>query len=98
MSAPEMKPLAAAAVPFTPEAELAGIEWTEPDPALLAPDRPEAPPLNLEALLSAPLAEWVRSAAKAKGAPADYVLAGLLAAAGAALGNARWAAPWAGWH
>lgn len=94
----EVQPLKAAAIPFTPEAELAGIEWTEPDPALLAPERPEAPPLHLEGLLGAPLAAWVRAAAEGKGAPADYVLAGLLAAAGAALGNARWAAPWAGWR
>jgi hypothetical protein len=82
---------------FTPEAELAGIDWGEPDPVLLAPERPEAPPLQLEPLLCPPLAAWVRAAAEGKGAPGDYVLAGLLAASGAALGNARWAAPWPGW-
>ncbi|PRX37224.1 Protein of unknown function [Meinhardsimonia xiamenensis] len=94
----EVKPLSAAVTPYTPEAELAAIEWAEPDPALLAPERPEAPPLHLEPLLSPPLAAWVRAAAEGKGAPADYVLAGLLAASGAALGNARWAAPWPGWR
>ena len=76
--------------PFNPS-------WPDPDPRFLRADLPPAPPLPLGDVLGPRLAAWVRDAAEAKGAPADYVLAALLAVAGSTIGNARWVAPWRGW-
>ena len=77
-------------IPFAPV-------WPDPDPRFTKSELAPAPALPLEEVLGPRLARWVREAADAKGAPTDYVLAGLLAVAGAAIGNARWASPWAGW-
>ncbi|WP_168173001.1 DUF3987 domain-containing protein [Thioclava sp. F34-6] len=41
--------------------------------------------------------DWISRAAEAKSSPPDYVLAALLPVVGAAIGNTRWAMPWAGW-
>lgn len=77
-------------VPFTPS-------WPDPDPRLLRGSLPPAPDLPLRDVLGPRLAAWVADAAEAKGAPADYVFAAVLAVAGASIGNARWAAIWPSW-
>lgn len=77
-------------IPFTPE-------WPEPAPRFLRLELPPAPTLPLRDVLGLRLAQWVEDAAKAKGAPPDYVFAALLAVAGATIGNARWVSPWPSW-
>lgn len=72
-------------------------EWTEPDARFLRTVLPDPPALPLDDVFSPGWARWIRTAAEAKGAPADYVVAALLSTAGALIGNARWATPWAGW-
>lgn len=74
MNAPEV-------IPFTPD-------WPEPLARYLRDVQPPAPALPLHDVLGPKLAQWVLDAADAKGAPADYVFAGLLAMAGATIGNA----------
>jgi len=70
---------------------------TPPLPCLaLLRDRRPPPALPLD-LFGHVWATRIDAAASAKNAPADYVLAGLLAAASACIGNARWASPWEGW-
>ncbi|PWJ19357.1 Protein of unknown function [Jannaschia seohaensis] len=71
--------------------------WPAPDMRLLSPDLPPAPPLPLKDVLSPRAAAWVAATAEGAGAPADYVLAALLAVASAAMGNARWVTIWPGW-
>jgi hypothetical protein len=71
--------------------------WSAPDPRLLRTELPQAPRLPLREVLGPRLSEWVADAVEAKGAPADYVFAALLAVAGSTIGNARWAAIWQGW-
>lgn len=83
MTAPET-------VPFAPE-------WPEPAPRFLRSELPPAPELPLRDVLGPHLAQWVEEAAKAKGAPADYVFASLLSVVGATIGNTRWVSPWRGW-
>lgn len=78
------------ATPFLPE----------PDMSLLSPERPSAPVMpdaDFEVVFGA-WAQWIRDAAECKNAPIDYISVPLLAAAGAAIGNARWASPWSGWR
>jgi hypothetical protein len=41
--------------------------------------------------------DWIRAQAEVKGTPPDYVAGPLLSAAGALIGNARWAMAWLGW-
>jgi len=79
------------AIPFTPV-------WPEPAPRFLRLEMPRAPELPLRDVLAPRLAQWVEQAAEAKGAPADYVFAALLAVTGATIGNARWVSPWRGWQ
>ena len=76
--------------PFTPI-------WPEPAPRFLRADVPPAPRLPLAETLGPRSAQWVAEAADAKGAPPDYVFAGLLAVVGATIGNARWVHIWKGW-
>ncbi len=71
--------------------------WPEPSSRFLRANLPPAPRLPLAETLGPRLAQWVTEAADAKGAPPDYVLAGLLAVAGATIGNARWVRVWDGW-
>lgn len=71
--------------------------WDQPDPKYLRTMLPEPPPLPLDDIFSPAWARWIRTAAEAKSAPVDYVVAGLLGVAGSLIGNTRWAAPWAGW-
>lgn len=72
-------------------------EWPEPDPRLLREELPPPAELPLADVVGARWAEWLARAAEAKASPPDYVLAGLLAVAGAVIGNARWPSPWPGW-
>lgn len=72
--------------------------WPDPAPRYLRAELPPAPKLPLRDVLGPRLAQWVEDAAEAKGAPADYVFAAMLAVAGATIGNARWASPWRGWN
>lgn len=71
--------------------------WPEPAARFLRADLPPAPRLPMADTLGPRLAQWVTEAADAKGAPADYVFAGLLSVAGATIGNARWVHIWKGW-
>lgn len=71
--------------------------WAEPASRFLRTELPPAPRLPLAETLGPRLAQWVTEAADAKGAPPDYVFAGLLSVAGATVGNARWAHVWKGW-
>jgi hypothetical protein len=71
--------------------------WPDPAPRYLRAEMPPAPKLPLRDVLGPRLAQWVEDAAEAKGAPADYPFAAMLAVAGATIGNARWASPWRGW-
>jgi hypothetical protein len=80
---------------FDPQAD-----WPEPDMSLLSPVRPPAPILS-DAIINwiyGPWAEWLRTAAAAKGAPFDYVALGLLTTTSALIGNARWSAPGPDWQ
>ena len=72
-------------------------EWPEPDFHRLAPEAPPPPTLDLATILPPRAASWVEATAECAGAPAGYVFASLLSAAGAAVGNARWVSPWHGW-
>lgn len=72
-------------------------DWPEPSPRFLRKGLPPAPVLPLERVFAPQWATWVRNAAEAKSAPPDYVMAGLLATVGSAIGNTRWVSPWAGW-
>lgn len=80
----------ARAEPFTPD-------WPAPAPRLLRDEVPPAPSLPLAEVFGPIWGNWIAKAAEAKSAPPDYVMAGLLAVAGAALGNTRWVRPWEGW-
>lgn len=73
--------------------------WPDPDMSILQPKRPSAPKLTNESLslIYGTWAEWLKTAATAKGGPVDYVAAALLATASALIGNTRWASPWLGW-
>lgn len=77
-------------IPFNPS-------WPQPEARFLRNDLPPPPVLPLGDVLGPRLAQWVTEAAEAKGAPADYGLAALLAVAGSTIGNARWVSPWKGW-
>lgn len=79
------------AQPFAPD-------WPAPAPRFLRDEVPPPPALPLVEVFGPRWADWLTRAAEAKSAPPDYVLAALLAAAGTAIGNTRWAMPWAGWH
>jgi len=72
-------------------------DWPVPAPRLIRGETLAAPELPLVDVFGPLWADWIASAAEAKSAPPDYVVAGLLATAGSAIGNTRWAAPWGGW-
>ncbi|TMV93601.1 DUF3987 domain-containing protein [Thioclava sp. BHET1] len=72
-------------------------DWPVPAPRLIRGETLAAPQLPMVDVFGPLWADWIASAAEAKSAPPDYVVAGLLATAGSAIGNTRWAAPWEGW-
>ena len=76
--------------PFVPD-------WPAPAPHLLGEARTPAPALPLVETVGPIWAAWIEAAAKARSAPTDYLLAALLAGAGALVGNTRWVSPWMGW-
>ena len=61
--------------------------WPIPDMSVVRIARADAPPLPLRAFGS--LADWLTTQAEAKGAPVDYVAAGLLTASSALIGATR---------
>jgi len=71
--------------------------WPEPDPSLVRAEAIPAPSWPTEVL--PPFWQtWTSAAAEGAGAPQAFVATALLAAAGAAIGNSRWASPWASWR
>jgi hypothetical protein len=69
----------------------------EPDLSVLHLNRRPPPAFPLE-VLGDRWAEWARVTAEASSAPVDYVVAPLLVAASALIGNARWAQGKPGWE
>ena len=80
--------VAAASAPDSP--------WAEPDMSLIRAEAKVAPAWPADVLPSF-WQTWTVAAAEGAGAPQAFVATALLAAAGAALGNARWASPWVSW-
>jgi hypothetical protein len=74
-----------------------GQAWPEPDMRLVEDDRAVAPILDDDAL-PAGWGGWIIEEAAARGCPRDYVVAGLIAAASALVGNARHVAATATWR
>lgn len=74
-----------------------GPIWPSLDMSPLSGGLREAPELPTR-LLGSELASVCASLAGAKGAPVDYVAAGVLAVAGGLVGNARWTEVWPGWR
>jgi len=72
-------------------------DWPAPSPRFLRDLLPPAPKFPLEDIFCPEWAAWIKASADGKSAPVDYVVAGLLAAAGAGVGNTRWVSPWQGW-
>ena len=68
-----------------------------PEMGFLSRTRLPAPSLPLDAF-GPWWAGWITQAAAGANAPPDYVVAPLLAAASALIGNARWARGWDGWR
>lgn len=71
--------------------------WETPDLALIREGAVLAPEFPLT-VFSPAWARWIREAAEGAGAPEGFVGTALLAAAGAIIGNARWASPWHPWR
>ena len=63
---------------------VAATEW--PTPERIGSDLPPVPQMDVEALLPAPLAGYVRDAAHRKVAPAEFVAVSLLVSLGALIG------------
>jgi hypothetical protein len=61
-----------------------------PDMSLLENSRADAPHFDPVMLFGEAWGDWVRTAAEAGAAPADYTAATLLSVAGSLIGNARW--------
>lgn len=73
--------------------------WAKPDLSIGAPTRPAPRVLTRDEWdwVFGAWSDWIAQSSRAKNAPPDYVALALLAACGAAIGNSRWAVPWAGW-
>jgi hypothetical protein len=69
--------------------------WQAPDPSVLRSGRRVPVDFPLDVL--GPWKDWVLTAAKGANAPVDYVVANLLAAVAALIGNARNVSPWPSW-
>jgi hypothetical protein len=80
-----------------PQAYAFAPEWPDLDPRFLGDDLLPPPDLPLQETFGPRWAQWITAAAEAKSSPPDYVVAGLLAVVGAAIGNTRWVSPWQGW-
>ncbi len=77
-------------IPFTPD-------WPAPAPRFLNAELPPPPDLPLADVFGEAWARWIKTAAEAKSAPPDYLVASLLAVTGTTIGNTRWVSPWQGW-
>lgn len=73
--------------------------WPPPDERLIASEKPPAPDMHEGDLryIFGTSSNWIRDAAEAKASPVEYVALPFLAAAGALIGNSRWASPWSEW-
>ncbi|MGC8592349.1 YfjI family protein [Acidithiobacillus sp.] len=71
---------------FDAEAEAAAVDAEWPTPERIGSDLPPVPQMDVEALLPAPLAGYVRDAAHRKAAPAEFVAVSLLVSLGALIG------------
>lgn len=85
------------AIPLNRGARVEPAGWPPLDVSM-ARDGREPPPLPIQDVFPPPWADWIALSAEAAGAPVDYVALPLLAAAGALIGNARWANPWGTWR
>ncbi len=74
----------------------ADAPWGVPDPSLIASE-PIPPPLVPPNVLPPRWSQWTADAAEGAGAPMAFVACALISAAGAMIGNSRWASPWAPW-
>jgi Protein of unknown function (DUF3987)/Bifunctional DNA primase/polymerase, N-terminal len=70
-------------------------EWPEPDASILRANIPPAPRFPIEAF--GPGASWIEAAARAKGAPPDYVGTALLTVAAPLIGTTRRVEAKPGW-
>jgi hypothetical protein len=82
--------------PVSPAVTGPESEWPEPDLSVLQPNRRAPPKLPID-IFGDRWARWIDRAAESAVAPVDYVVAPLLAAASALIGNARWPQAWQGW-
>lgn len=73
-----------------------GVAWPGPDMSVLLLSRRPPPALPIE-VFGSEWSRWIKDVASAASCPADYVVAPLLAAASALIGNARWAQATPGW-
>ena len=71
---------------FDAEAEAAAVDAEWPTPERIGSDLPPVPQMDVEALLPAPLAGYVKDAARRKVAPPEFVAVSLLASLGALIG------------
>ncbi len=70
--------------------------WPEPDMRLINGYRQDAAPFSLQAF--GPVwSDWIIKSAEGKGAPPDYIAAGLLSCASVLIGNACRVSPWPSW-
>jgi hypothetical protein len=70
--------------------------WGDPDMGVPGMHRRTPPQLPVE-VFGPEWSDWIIEAAEAAACPTDYVVAPLLAAASALIGNSRWAQATAGW-
>ena len=71
---------------FDAEAEAAAVDAEWPTPERIGSDLPPVPQMDVEALLPAPLAGYVKDAARRKVAPPEFVAVSLLVSLGALIG------------
>jgi len=83
--------------PFPTNTNQAGGQWLPPDLSILTGGQHPAPRFPLQ-LFAPELSVLFTSLAGSKGAPPDYVAAGILGVAASLIGNARWVEAWPGWR
>jgi hypothetical protein len=76
----------------------AADDWPEPDLTLLQPDREDPPDCPVREIFGMVWGGWIETAADARNAPVDYVVAALLAIAASLLGNSRRAYVYGDWR
>ena len=78
-------------VPFDPA-------WPEANAEFFGVEIPDPPRLDLEMILSPRWAQAIRTDARSRSTPVDYVFGSALAVNAGLIGNTRWAAPTATWQ